>query len=268
MMGFLRARAREVAGGSAEMPFLDHLEELRWRIIWSLGALLAATIVGFVIVTQLNVLQLIIRPIEPLLEGSKLYYLSPSDPFFVTLKLAVILGFLLAFPIVVYQFWSFLAPALHRHEKRVIIPAFFVGFLLFIVGVVFAYLLALPLTLKFFMGFQTEALQQNITIGHYGSLVIKILLAFGFAFELPVLLVVLGSVGLVTSRFLVEKRRHAIVAIAIGASLVTPGDTLTLTIFMMVPLMLLYEISIGLVRFIERRRARALAAVAPEPDPV
>jgi sec-independent protein translocase protein TatC len=242
MIGFLRSRATRVAGGAAtgEMPFLDHLEELRWRIIWSLVALIVGTVIGLVVMTQFNVLQLIIRPIEPLLDGNKLYYLSPADPFFVTLKLAVLFGFMLAFPIVVHQFWSFLAPALHAHEKRAIIPAFFVGFLLFMAGVALAYFFALPITLQFFMGFQTEALQQNITIGHYGSLVIRILVAFGLVFELPVVLVVLGALGLVTSRFLAEKRRIAIAAMAIGASLITPGDTVTLTIFMMVPLMLLY----------------------------
>jgi sec-independent protein translocase protein TatC len=270
MMGFLRSRADRISGSpSGEMPFLDHLEELRWRIIRSLAALLIGTIIGLVVMTHFNVLQLIIRPIEPLLDGNKLYYLSPADPFFVTLKMAVLLGFMLAFPVVVQQFWSFLAPALHPHERRAIMPAFFVGFLLFMAGVALAYFFALPVTLKFFMGFQTEALQQNITIGHYGSLVIRILLAFGLVFELPVVLVVLGALGLVTSRFLAEKRRIAIAIMAVGASLITPGDTVTLTIFMMVPLMLLYEISIGFVRIIERRRARAMAAAsAPEPEAV
>jgi sec-independent protein translocase protein TatC len=271
MMGFLRNRTREPSAApprsdGAEMPFLDHLEELRWRVIWSLLAVIVGTLIGLVLVIQFNALQLIIRPIEPLLDGGKLHYLSPADPFFVTLKLAVIVGLLLSFPVVVQQFWVFLAPALSPKEKRAIITAIAAGLLLFVAGVALAYFVALPVTLKFFMGFQTETLQQNITIGHYGSLVIRILLVFGLVFELPVVLAMLGWLGLVSSRFLAEKRRIAIASFAIGASIITPGDTLTLTIFMMVPLMLLYELSIGVVALIERRRARALAELQAEAE--
>jgi sec-independent protein translocase protein TatC len=267
MMGFLRARAERMAPRTtaAEMPFLDHLEELRWCVIWSLAAVLIGTIIGLVVVTQINVMRLVIRPIEPLLDGEKLAYLSPADPFFVTLKLAVLLGFLLALPIVIYQFWKFFSPALHPKERRVLIPAFYAGFVLFLLGVATAYFLALPLTLQFMMGFQTESLQQNITIGPYASLVMTLLVVFGLVFELPVVLVALGALGLVNSRFLAAKRRYAIAATAIGASLITPGDMLTLTIFMMVPLILLYEMSIVVIRMIERRRARSLAP-APEPE--
>jgi sec-independent protein translocase protein TatC len=261
MMGFLRNRARKVASAGApqEMPFLDHLEELRWRVIWSVLALVIGTIIGLVVVMHFDVLQLLIRPIEPLLDGQKLYYLSPSDPIVVSFKLAFVLGFLLAFPVIVHQVWSFVSPALHPTEKRAIIPAFFIGFLLFMAGVAMAYFFVLPIALEFMMGFQAGSLQQNITIGPYASLVTKMLLAFGLVFELPVVLVVLGSVGLVKAKFLTDKRRHAIVAFAIGSSLITPADLIS-TIFMMVPLMFLYEVSIVLVKMIERRRARELSA--------
>jgi sec-independent protein translocase protein TatC len=257
MKGFLaRTRPTSQAGVAGEMPFLDHLEELRWRVIYSSIALIVGIMIGLVVVIQFNVLQLLIRPIEPLLDGHQLHYLSPTDPLVVTFKLAVLLGFLLAFPVMVYQAWSFISPALHSHEKRAIVPAFYVGLLLFLAGVTLAYLFALPLALEFMMGFQTESLQQNITIGPYSALVIKILLVFGLIFELPVVLVVLGAVGLVTSAFLSRQRRIAIAAFAIGASLLTPADLLT-TVFLFVPLIMLYEISILLVRVIERRRERA-----------
>src|SRR5436190_23360976 len=100
--------------GAAEMPFLDHLEELRWRIIWSLAALIVGALLGFWLVTRFNVLGLLIRPIQPFLGGTRLKYLSPTDPFFLTLKLALTVGFILALPIIAHQIWGFFAPALHR----------------------------------------------------------------------------------------------------------------------------------------------------------
>src|SRR5688500_19523424 len=110
------------------------------------------------------------------------------------------------------------------------------------------------MTLKFFMSFQTETLEQNLVIGLYISLVVKILLAFGILFELPVVIMVLSALGLVTSKFLSEKRRYAIAGMAVVAAFVTPGDAITLTIFMMGPLLLLCEMSIGLAELVERRR--------------
>jgi sec-independent protein translocase protein TatC len=242
-----------------EMPFLDHLEELRWRLLWSLLAVLVATVIGFFIVTRLNVLGLLILPIEPFLDGSRLKYLSPMEPFFITLKLAVTLGLILASPIVVYQIWAFLSPALLPSEKRTIVPALYFGLLLFLAGVAMAYYVVLPLTLSFSMGFQTEALEQSIVVGEYLSVVTRLLIAFGLVFELPVVITVLAALGLVTPDFLAAKRRHAIAGITIGSSLITPGDVMS-TIIMMIPLIFLYEVSIALSRILYRRRAAAAAA--------
>jgi sec-independent protein translocase protein TatC len=250
---------RSKKGGTpGEMPFLDHLEELRWRILWSVLAIIAGALVGFYVVTHFQVLEILIDPIRPLIPGEKLKYLSPSDPFFVTLKLALTVGFILAFPIVVAQVWAFVSPALMPRERRAIVPALYLGLLLFCGGVALAYFLVLPITLKFFMSFQTETLEQSIVIGPYMSMVVKILLAFGILFELPVVIMVLAALGLVTSKFLIEKRRFAIAAMAVIAAFVTPGDAITLTVFMIGPLLLLYELSIGLAKLVERRRARTL----------
>ena len=247
-----------------EMPFLDHLEELRWRILWSLLAVLVMSVIGFFIVTRLNVLGLLIAPIEPFLEGSRLKYLSPMDPFFITLKLAIVIGFILASPIVIYQAWAFLSPALLPSEKRAIVPALYFGLLLFLAGVAMGYYVALPVTLGFTMGFQTAALEQSIVVSEYMSVVTRLLIAFGLVFELPVVIMVLATLGLVTPEFLVDKRRHAIAAITIGAAILTPGDVVTLTILMMIPLVLLYELSIVLARVIVRKRNGSAAAVAAE----
>jgi len=245
-----------------EMPFLDHLEELRWRLLWSLLAVVVGAGVGFLLVMKLNVLGILIDPIEPFLHGSRLKYLSPTDPFFITVKLAIVVGLLLASPVLIYQVWAFFGPALLPHEKRVIVPALYMGLVLFGLGVWSAYTVVLPMTLKFTMGFQTEALEQAITIGPYLDVVTRVLLAFGTVFELPVVILILSALGLVTPEFLASKRKHAILIITVVASLLTPGDVITLTLMMMVPLVFLYEFSIVLSRMVTRRRAAATAASA------
>jgi len=245
-----------------EMPFLEHLEELRWRIIYSLGALLVTTCIGFLVVTKFDVLQLLIRPITPFLHGTKLKYLNPTDPFFVTLHLAITVGILLALPIIVYQLWAFISPALKKEEKRSILPALYLGLVLFCIGAALAYFGAIPLTLRFMMSFQSESLEQNIIISEYMGFVVKIILAFGIVFELPVVVLILASIGLITSAFLIKMRRYFVVVAAVAASLLTPGDAVSLTIFLMAPLMLLYELSILLAKLVERRRAKVAAAAA------
>ena len=242
-----------------EMPFLDHLEELRWRLIWSLAAAFAGALIGFLVVTQFNVLGMLITPIEPFLYGTRLKYLSPMDPFFITLKLAILMGLILASPIIVYHIWAFLSPALLPSEKRAIIPSLYMGLVLFLVGVAAAYFIVLPITLQFTMGFQTEALEQNITIGPYMALVIRLMLAFGLVFELPVVILILSVLGLVTPEFLAEKRRYAVAGITVLSAMLTPGDVVTVTILMMIPLMGLYEFSILLSRMVARRRIAAAA---------
>ena len=239
------------------MPFLDHLEELRWRVLYSLIALVVGAIIGFLVVTEYDVLGLLVAPVQPYLPaGQKLVYLSPMDPFFLTLKLALLIGMLLAAPVIIYQIWVFVSPALHREERRAIVPSFYLGLVLFVIGVALAYFAALPVTLKFGMSFQTESLEPNLTIGPYLALVVRMLLAFGAVFELPVVILILSAFGIVDPAMLRSKRRHAIVLIAIVASVITPGDVVLLTLFLMVPLILLYELSIGLSGMMERRRVR------------
>src|SRR5690606_5509814 len=128
-----------------DMPFLDHLEELRWRILWSLIAIVLFSLIGFFLVIRFDVLGILEAPIEPFLDGSKLKYLNPTVPFFISLKLALAVGLLLASPIVGYQTWAFLAPALRPNEKRAILPTLTFGLVLFASGVAMAYYVALPM---------------------------------------------------------------------------------------------------------------------------
>ncbi|MFO7892783.1 MAG: twin-arginine translocase subunit TatC [Longimicrobiales bacterium] len=247
------------------MPFLDHLEELRWRILWSLIAVAIGAVIGWFLVTRLDVLGLLIDPIRPLLdEDGKLAYLSPADPFLVTLKLTLTTGVILASPVVIYQVWIFLAPALLPEEKRAIVPALYFGLLLFLAGMALSYWVALPVMFQFFAQFQQATLEQNITIGPYMAVVVRTLLGFGLVFELPVVMLVLGVVGVVDTGMLRKGRRWAIVIITIVASFITPGDVVILTIFLMVPLLLLYELGIWLVRGVERRREKRMAELEEE----
>lgn len=244
------------------MPFLDHLEELRWRILWSLLALILGAVVSFALVYYFEVLELLIRPIRTAYESPdlQLIYLSPADPFFVTLRLAIYGGFIFSFPILVSQAWSFLSPALEKEERRAIIPALYLGLLLFIGGVALAYFAALPVTLEFFKNFLSESLEGQLEINATLGFVIKMLFAFGAVFELPIAILALSLMGVVTPAFLRAKRRHAIVLITILASFITPGDLVVLTIMMMIPLVFLYELGIFLSAGVYRRRTKREAA--------
>ncbi len=258
----------EFARRRGEMPFLEHLEELRWKILWSLIALVVGTVIGFVVVYYFGVMELLIQPIRVAYgdEAFRLIYLSPADPFFITLKLAVVVGVLLAFPVIVGQIWSFLSPALEKHEKRAIVPALYLGLFLFSAGVALAYFVALPLTLTFFQNFQVESLEEQLEVSKTLAFITKLLLGFGVIFELPVVVMILSALGLVTPEFLKSKRRHAMVLITVLASFLTPGDVITLTIMLMVPLFFLYEFSIFLSRLIwKRKRAKEEADASSDP---
>jgi sec-independent protein translocase protein TatC len=240
-----------------EMPFLDHLEELRWRILWGLVAIVVGSIVGFILVLKFGVLDLLINPFyEVMGEEERLVFLAPTEPFFLILRVGILGGIVLVSPIIIYQIWAFLSPALERHEKRAIIPALYLGVVLFAAGVWMSYTLALPVTLQFLLFFGEGYFDQMLQAGPYLGFVTKLLLAFGVLFELPVVIMILSALGLVTPAFLRAKRRHAIVIITVLASFLSPGDVVTVTAMMMLPLILLYEFSILLSVVITRRRQK------------
>jgi len=254
--------SERTANPKGEMPFLDHLEEFRWRILWSVIALIVGTAIGLLLVIKFDVMAVILAPLQTVLaelpgatgEPEKLKFISPTEPFFFILKMGVLTGFFLASPVIIYQVWAFLSPALEKHEKRVIVPSLYFGLLLFAAGVSMAYYIALPVTLKFLVFFALEWFEPMLTAGPYFALVTKLLLAFGVVFELPVVVMILSAMGLVTPMFLRRKRRHALVGITVLASVLSPGDVITVTIMMMVPLTVLYEVSIVLSSVIYRRR--------------
>lgn len=247
----LGGRAANIRG---EMPFLDHLEELRWRLFKALGALVTASLLGFVLVQRFDVLDLLIEPVRAYLPEGRLAYFSPVTPFFFILKLALLSGVILSFPIILYQLWAFLSPALEKREKRVIVPALYGGMLLFAAGVAMAYEIALPVSMRFFTSLQSDFLYAVLGADEYLSFALRLLVAFGIIFELPVVILILSVLGLVTPRFLREKRRHAIVISTVVASLLSPGDVILVTALMMLPLILLYELGIVLSVLVTRQR--------------
>ena len=248
------------------MPFLDHLEELRWRILWSIIAVVLGSIVGFVLVLKFEVLDLLINPLYSVMgDSEQLKFFSPTEPFFLILKVGILAGVILVSPILVYQVWAFLSPALERHEKRVIIPSLYMGLVLFAAGVAMSYYIALPITLDFLLFFGEDYFDPILQAGPYLNFVTKLLMAFGILFELPVVIMILSALGLVTPAFLRKRRRHAIVIITVLASFLSPGDVVTVTVLMMAPLILLYEFSIFLsVLIYRRKKAREIGGDPPE----
>lgn len=244
--------------GAAEMPFLEHLEELRRRLIWILLAIGIGSVLGVVAVAELNFLGWFQRPIEPYLEGGRLAFTSPTEPIGITFKLGFLLGMILAFPVIAAQIWAFMSPALYESERKVIVPSLVAAMLLFLGGGALGYFVALPLGLRFLLTFQSAALLPWITAGEYIRFAIRVVLAFGVIFELPIVILVLSSLGLVTPDFLRRYRRHAILVLAVIAAILTPADLVSMMI-MLVPLVLLYEGSLWVAVLVTRARRRALA---------
>lgn len=237
------------------MSFLDHLEELRRRILWSLGALVVGAGVGFVLTTSLDLVSFLTRPVRPLLESGRLAYLHPTEPFMVTLKVGIFVGAILALPVIFYHFWRFVAPGLMEREKKIFVPALAGSVGLFVAGAAMAFFLVLPFALKFFLGFNTGALQPVITIDRYFSFAMQITLMFGFVFETPLVIIVLTWVGILSPRTVKRYRRHAIAGMAILSAMVTPADIVSMML-MLVPLYVLFEASVAIASVIERRRER------------
>ena len=250
---------------SAEMPFLDHLEELRWRIIWSLAALVVGVGVAFFLVMKFNLLLWMQGPMLPYLHGRRLVYTHPGDGFSILLQTAIIVGIVLALPVIIYQVWAFLSPALYRKEKRIAVPVILGAVLLFVAGAALAWYFVLPMTLKFLSALGDESFDQMITVSEYFGFVTSMVLAMGAVFELPIAILLLSAFGLVTPKFLAKYRRHAMLASYLAAAIITPGDLFVTSVALMLPLYLLYELSIGLSYLVYRkRRENAIAEAEAE----
>lgn len=243
------------------MPFLDHLEELRWRLFKSLAALLVGVVAAFSLLysRRIDIIAILARPVQPYLDGRPLMVTGPGDLFSIVMSASLAIGVVIASPVLVWQLWGFLSPALYRHEKKVVIPILIGAALLFLAGAALAFFFALPVTLGFLLSFQSESVASMLTAEKYFGFVFSMCLAFGAVFELPIVILLLTSFGIVTPTMLGRFRRHAVVGCLIAAALITPGDAVTGLAALTVPLYLLYEVSIWLSLLVHGRRERRLA---------
>ncbi|BBB89850.1 MAG TPA: twin-arginine translocase subunit TatC [Methylomusa anaerophila] len=233
----------EAAVGS--MSLIDHLQELRRRLIIMIAAVAVGSTVSYFFAKEL--VQVITAP------AGKLYYMNPAEAFFAYLKVSIFAGLLLALPIVMYQLWAFIVPAMTNNERKagiVLVPA---SILLFFIGLTFSYYLVLPAGLKFFMGFATESLQPLFSLGEYLSFVISFLLPFGFIFELPLFILVLAKLGIINSVFLQSKRKMILVLSFVIGAFISPTPDVFSQTMVAIPMVLLYEISLLVVKYILRK---------------
>ncbi|HDQ46112.1 MAG TPA: twin-arginine translocase subunit TatC [bacterium] len=236
-----------------EMPFLDHLEELRWRILKSLASVGFFTIASFPFSGIL--LNLLTRPNDLLSAPAKLIFLKPTGMILVRMELALVVGVLVSLPVIFYQFWQFVSPGLMPNERKYFLPSLFYTTLCFIAGTFFSYYVMIPVVLPFLYSMGTESIQATININEYISFVMRLILVSGAIFELPILSFFLSRVGLLKPDFLRKYRRYGIVIIVILAAFVTPPDPAS-QILMAFPLVFLYEISIWVARIGYRRKKK------------
>ncbi len=233
---------------ASSMPFLNHLEELRWRLLKSFLAIIITTIAAFYYAEQ--IMQFITAP----LGETKLYFTEVTGSFYAFLKLSLLTGILAASPVVFYQLWAFVSPGLYNKEKMAVLPLVFVSTLLFLVGAGFCYYTVLPYSLKFLIDFAGDLLSPLITVGSYITFAGMMMLAFGICFQLPVAAYFLGRIGLINPAFLRKGRRYAVILILIFAAILTPSPDVATQLMLAVPLYLLYELSIIIVRYTGKNR--------------
>jgi sec-independent protein translocase protein TatC len=226
------------------MSFLDHLEELRRRLIKSIASILIFSIAIYFFSEQ--IIDYLSRPV------GTVYFTAPTEAFAVRIKLSLILGLIASIPVILYQLWQFIVPGLSKREVGYVIPVVSVSTLFFFGGVVFCYFLVLPLGIKFLLGYQTEKLLPLIKIGDYISFVSWMVLAFGLVFQLPIITFFLGKLGIVSSYSLAKGRKYAFVSILILAAVLTPSPDVFSQLLLGIPLYILYEISIIVVRITAR----------------
>ena len=230
----------------------DHLSELRDRLIKCAYGILIMAVVSWNFADR--ILEKMTAPIQKYLPNGKLIFLSPTDMFMAHIKITMMAAVILSCPIWIFQLWKFIAPGLYAHEKKYSLLFIGSGVGLFLVGCSFCYFLVLPAALQFLLTFGGSVGQAMITLSEYLSFFVTMILVFGAAFEMPLVIVILGLFGIVDQKFLREKRRYAVVILAIVAAIVTPPDIMSM-LMLLVPLYVLYECSIIVVGITGRRKA-------------
>lgn len=234
--------ANEAENNEGNMSLVQHLTELRERLIKSLLAVTGGSVVAYGFID--DIMRLLTAPV------GKLYYLQPSEAFFTYLKVVVAGGFLLALPIVFYHAWRFFLPALTKNERKILGIVVPVSVVLFFTGLAFSFFFVLPAAVRFFMGFGSEELTAMFSVDRYFDFVLTFVLPFGFVFELPLIIIILGSMGIISGNFLQRHQRLVIFLAFIVAAVITPTPDVFTQSMLALPIIALYEIGYLIVRYI------------------
>jgi sec-independent protein translocase protein TatC len=237
------------------MPFMEHLGELRVRIMRSLYGLLVGLAIAFPFSERIT--DFLARPVTKL--GYKLVFTAPAEAFWVQMKVALITGLFISSPAILWQVWAFIAPGLHKHERKYAAPFVIIGSLMFLAGGAFSLLVVTPYAIAFLLSYARETLQPMITLENHIGFLLKFTLAFGLVFELPLILTLLSRMGVVTPKVLARNRKYAILGAFIASAILTPTPDAFNQSLMAGPLILLYEVGIVCARVFGRRRAAAIA---------
>ena len=245
-----------------KLPFTSHLEELRKRLIRCCIAVAVGSGISYAFKEKL--FEILTRPlIHAMPPGGKLIYTGISEAFFTFLKVSLLSGILMAVPVIVFEFWMFVAPGLYRHERKLILPIVILSSVFFLGGAFFGYFVVFPVGFKYLLGFTTDTIQPFPSMKEYLSLASTMLLAFGCVFELPMVITFLARLGLVSVGFLTTNRKYAILVFFIVAAILTPTPDVVSQTLLAVPLMALYEISILGARLFGKKSAENRAEDSP-----
>lgn len=244
----------ELAG--SEAPLLEHLIELRKRLI--ISAVTVVALMAFCFIFASTIYDWLLMPYRNAVPGTNLIFTAPQELFFTYLNVAFFGAIFLGFPIIASQIYMFVAPGLYKHERRAFVPYLVATPIFFVAGAAMVYFLILPMALHFFAGMQTADIEMLTSVSEYLGFAMVLILAFGISFQLPVILTLLAQIDLVHVEMLKKGRRYAIVGILIFAAFITPPDPIS-QIGLAIPIYLLYELAIWSVRLVEKRRAAKLA---------
>jgi sec-independent protein translocase protein TatC len=236
----------EIKHEEREMPFLDHLEELRWRLLKSIISVFIMMVVCFGFSDQ--ILDLLMYPGESIDPPVPLQVLKVQTVFIIKLEIALIAGVIFSLPVIFYQFWQFLAPGLLKKERKLLPLVVFASVVCFLLGGAFAYFIIIPYALQFFLALAPENINNNIALDFYIGFLLRLIIVFGIVFELPMLSLILTKFGLLTPAFMRKYRKYAIVSAFILGAILTPPDPTT-QVLLAVPIVLLYELSIFISYF-------------------
>ncbi len=247
----------------ARMPFTSHLEELRKRLITCLITVGVGFVLSYGFSSQLFIL--LVKPLKDVLpEGDTLIFTNLPEMFFVYIKIALLAGALLASPVIFYQMWRFVAPGLYPNEKKHVVPFVISSTMLFMGGAVFGYAVVFPFGFKFFVSLGSGYAKALPAVNQYFSFSVKLLLAFGVIFELPIVILFLSKIGVVNYKSLRKRRKYAVLLIFVGAAILTPPDVIT-QLMMAGPLLLLFEVSIILAKYFGKKPPPESEANPEEP---